>query len=233
MYRTLAPDSIVRTAETLAHRVAERFPESGLSKVAAELAQVSREAAERSAALNRPRVWLRAASWTVTAALGAGLVAIFAALPRGPETLSLVLFLQAAESAANLVVLLGAAIFSLNTLESRLKRRDALALLDELRAMAHVIDMHQLTKDPEMLSRPGPSTDSSPKRTMSAFELGRYLDYCSEMFALLGKLAALYGQRAQDAVVVDTVDGIEDLVNGLSRKVWQKIQLLHQARAAA
>ena len=61
---------------------------------------------------------------------------------------------------------------------------------------------------------------------MTPFELARYLDYCSEMLSLMGKLAALYVQRFPDTQAVAAVDAIEDLTTGLSRKVWQKIMIL-------
>ena len=44
---------------------------------------------------------------------------------------------------------------------------------DELRAMAHIVDLHQLTKDPDAIFSAGRDTSSSPKRTLSAAELGR------------------------------------------------------------
>ena len=88
--------------------------------------------------------------------------------------------------------------------------------------------MHQLTKDPEVVLSGGPSTKSSPKRTMTTFEMSRYLDYCSEMLSLIGKVAALYVQRFEDPVALSAVDQIEDLTTGLSRKVWQKITLINQ-----
>jgi hypothetical protein len=84
--------------------------------------------------------------------------------------------------------------------------------------------MHQLTKDPDRLVALEVSdTESSPARAMTAGELGRYLDYCTELLSLTGKLAALFVQRFDDAVVLQAVNEIEDLTNGLSRKVWQKI----------
>jgi hypothetical protein len=92
--------------------------------------------------------------------------------------------------------------------------------------------MHQLTKDPDRLSdepREGASdTPSSPTRTLTRFELGRYLDYCSEMLALLGKIAALYAQNTADPVALGAVDEIEALTSGLSHKIWQKIMILHE-----
>jgi len=54
--------------------------------------------------------------------------------------------------------------------------------------------MHQLTKDPDRAAGRGQSTDSSPARVMSTFELGRYLDYCSELLSLISKIGALYVQ---------------------------------------
>ena len=60
------------------------------------------------------------------------------------------------------MVLIGAAIFFLVTLETRVKRRRALAALHELRAIAHIIDMHQLTKDPEWVLGRGGETGVDP-----------------------------------------------------------------------
>ena len=124
------------------------------------------------------------------------------------------------------MIFIAIAIFFLMTLETRLKRRRALAAIHELRAIAHVIDMHQLTKDPERAMTPGPDTSSSPKRDLTPFELGRYLDYCSEMLALVGKLAAVYVQRFDDSVVLEAATEVEDLTTGLSQKIWQKITLV-------
>src|SRR4029078_12780636 len=112
------------------------------------------------------------------------------------------------------------------TWETRIKRARALRAIHELRAMAHIVDMHQLTKDPERAFKIGTDTASSPKRVLSPFELSRYLDYCSETLSLISKIAALYVQGFQDAVVLDAVDDMEDLTMGISRKIWQKITLL-------
>jgi hypothetical protein len=71
------------------------------------------------------------------------------------------------------------------------------------------------------------ATASSPRRTMSRFELTRYLDYCSEMLSLTNKLASLYAQNMPDAVVNDAVNDIEQLTTNLSSKIWQKITILN------
>ena len=89
--------------------------------------------------------------------------------------------------------------------------------------------MHQLTKDPSLVLGRDHDTAASPKREMTAFELGRYLDYSSEMLSLAGKVAALYAQDLDDPVVVEAVNDIEMLATNLSRKIWQKIAILQSA----
>ncbi len=132
--------------------------------------------------------------------------------------------IQAVDATFNIVILAGATIFFLVSLEERIKRRRALLALDELRSIVHVIDMHQLTKDPLMLT--GPRTAASPERHMTPFELTRYLDYCAEMLSLTAKIAALYAQSNSDAVVVDAVSDLTTLTNNLSSQIWQKIALV-------
>ena len=94
-----------------------------------------------------------------------------------------------------------------------------------MRSLIHVIDMHQLTKDPVLFSGDYKPTPSSPKRTMSAADLKRYLDYCSELLSITGKVAALYAQALADRDVLEAVNDIENLATNLSRKIWQKIML--------
>ncbi len=101
-----------------------------------------------------------------------------------------------------------------------------LKAIHELRALAHIVDMHQLTKDPESYFAPRGKTAPPAKRAMTSFELNRYLDYCSELLALISKIAALYVQDFQDPVLLDAVDDVEDLTAGFSRKIWQKITIL-------
>jgi hypothetical protein len=125
----------------------------------------------------------------------------------------------------------GAGVFFLITVDGRLKRRRGLRALHELRAIAHIIDMHQLTVDPEHLLSGSRATPSSPRREMSAAELGRYLGYCSEMLALTGKVATLYVAEFDDPVVLDAVTEVENLTTGLSRRVRQKPMVLHRVQA--
>ena len=227
MYRSLNSEKIVDTIETLSRRIEERFPDSGLSKVCRELLTIAGESQERSAWIAKPHRALRVITWLVLIVLAGGLAVVLAsaAWPRGGfEVVGLV---QGLEAGLNITILLGAAALFLATVEVRIKRKRALKAIHELRALAHVIDMHQLTKDPERLRAGAQDTASSPKRTLRAPELIRYLDYCSEMLSLIGKLAALYVQKFDDPVALAAVNEVEELTTGLSRKIWQKIMILN------
>jgi hypothetical protein len=67
---------------------------------------------------------------------------------------------------------------------------------------------------------------------MTAAEMSRYLDYCSELLAITGKLAALYAQAVPDEGVASAVNDIELLGSSLSRKIWQKITLIDMGAPA-
>ena len=165
--------------------------------------------------------------WCVSVVIVLVTVGAFAFLKREENFNTVGHFFPMLEAVMNVVVLIGAAIFFLLTLEVRLKRQRALNALHELRSVAHVIDMHQLTKDPEKIINKGNRTDSSPKMMMTQFQLRRYLDYCSEMLSLTGKVAAVYVQHFDDGVALTSASEVEALTTGLSRKIWQKILILH------
>ena len=228
-YLRLDPNQIIETVEVLTRRIRERFPKSNLNKVCDSLFDVAKQAQVRSDQIARPMYALR----LLTVLFIAGVVSLFVGIYRQyqlkDDTDSLGELLQMADAGFQLLFVVGATIVFLTTLEARVKRRRCLRAIHELRSIAHIIDMHQLTKDPDRLIMPGPDTKSSPQRTMSAFELNRYLDYCTEMLSLSGKVAALYIQHFEDPEAVSAVNDLEDLTSGLSRKIWQKIMVLPSA----
>ena len=225
----LDPDRIVETIRILRRRIDERFPGSGLGRVCATLLDIGEKTRERLDWVERPNLWLRTATGLMATFLGVGAVAAMWALVQAirasgiDDPLALV---EAIESGIQELVFVALALAFLLTAESRLKRKRALGFLKELRALAHLVDMHQLTKDPHRVTVSTPDTESSPRRTMTQKELGRYLDYCSEMVSLTSKIAALYAERFDDAVVLQAVDEVEALTTGLGGKVWQKIMML-------
>ena len=234
MYRTLDSAKIIASLDTLGARISERFPGAGLCGVCAELSRITRDSEERIREIRQPNIALRSG---VVVFLLAAVWLLWRITPyldfekRTADNIYSVL--QGVDAALNIVVLMGAAALFLFAVEERKKRRRALTAVHELRSLIHVIDMHQLTKDPGSVAFVSQPTASSPKRTLTPFELTRYLDYCSELLSLSGKVAALYAQSLPDAVVVDAVSDIERLTMNLSSKVWQKISLIEQHAISA
>lgn len=224
-YQTLDPTRIIETLDRLNDRIVRRFPDSGLSRVVAQLAKTARRTSVRAAEIAAHNWPLRIA---VSLVIFAGAVAIAGAarLLHLENVETNAGLLQTLEAAVNLVILFGGATWFLIGLDDRLKRQRALDELHTLRSLAHVVDMHQLTKDPYASALEGEST-------MTPQSLARYLDYCAEMLALIAKLAALYAERMRDPVVIDAVTEIENLTTGLSRKIWQKISLISNVRGDA
>jgi hypothetical protein len=130
------------------------------------------------------------------------------------------------ESTINDVVFAAIAVFFLWALPERRERRTLLLLLHELRSLAHVVDMHQLDKDPEQARTDYVPTAKSPPNRMSSEELHHYFDYCSELVSLIAKAAALCAEHSSDSVVLGTVSDLETLAAQMSQKIWQKISLL-------
>ncbi|MCA9592089.1 MAG: hypothetical protein KC776_02235 [Myxococcales bacterium] len=226
-YQRLDAQEIIRTIERLARRIEERFPEAGLAKVARELHGVAEGAHARTLELKHPNLLLRVG---VGLLILSALLVLFVFIPEmrlNFQIRAISDLIQTVEALLGSLFFLGTGVAFLVTLEGRIKRRTALGVVHQLRALAHIVDMHQLTKDPEQLTSAGP-TPSSPVRSMSDFELLRYLDYCSEMFALVSKVGALTVQGFADPVVLGAVDEVENLTTGLSRKIWQKIMIVQQ-----
>ena len=222
----LDPDLLAETAARLQARIEARFPGSALGQRAGDLIELLASVSIRADDIARP-IWpLR----LLAGALLVAVVGLLAVLPWGLSGAGLdnaLQRIQFVESAVNDAVFLGAGLLFVWTLESRIKRRRALRVLHELRSFAHVIDMLQLTKDPQRVpANRNRATPMSPPTAMDAYELGRYLDYCSELLSLAAKGAAIMALRFDDPVVLGAVNEIEDLTNGLSRKIWQKLMII-------
>lgn len=228
-YDQLNPGMILKTIAQLRRRITERFPDVGLANLCSELHDIARDARKTSEEISRPMWGLRL--FTAVVILGIlitmGMSIQFLKWEATPLTPSE--FVSLLESLFNDLVKIGAAIFFLVTVETRYKRRRALRAVHRLRSIAHIIDMHQLTKDPDRVLQHWrwSGTESSPQLSLTPFELGRYLDYCTEMLSLTGKVAALYVERFPDAQAVGAVNELESLTTGLSRKIWQKIMILN------
>jgi hypothetical protein len=230
IYRRLDPNLILKTAQMLEARIDSRFPDAGLRKVAAELTALSRETGRDAAALAPPLWYLRIAIAALVIGGGILFLRIGTVISFSRLSEQATGSVESLEAVLNTAILAGLGLTALIRLEARIKRGRVARALHGLRAIIHVIDMHQLTKDPAALSADYRPTAASPARNLSAADLVHYLDYCSEMLAITGKLAALYAQSVADDGVANAVNDIESLGSNLSRKIWQKITLIEAQR---
>ena len=225
----LEADRIVMTCELLLERISYRLPGRNLVGVAWTLRQAAGQAVHRAEAIQRPNIALRVIEGVLVLGMVAVVVKVMGYLhftdASGWD------ILEGIDAGVSTMIYLGLATIFVMSLETRLRRRKALRAIHELRALAHVVDMHQLGKDPERLTDRYGAGDEYGSEPLDPSLLGRYLDYCSDLLSLIGKVAVLYGNKAQDAVVLNAVDEVERLTTGLSGKIWQKIMILDQILA--
>lgn len=130
-----------------------------------------------------------------------------------------------------MLLVLAGGIFFLVGMENRMRRNQALDAIAEFRSLAHLVDLHQINKDPGLDSLKPPEDD---KRTVRSDEaLASYLDFSGDLLSIVGKLAAYYAQNLSDRVVLDAVNEIETLTSSLSNKLWLKILVLREMMANA
>lgn len=228
-YRTLKSDCVIETIDKLGLRIGERFPDSGLRRVAIDLGAIARRCASEADRLTKPQRWIRASVLGVWIAGASAAAFVATGLHYDGLDMKATTFVQVLEPAMNIAVLVGIGVVTLGRMETRWKRARALDYLHELRSIAHVVDMHQLTKDPYRDVAALPDTAHSPKQELFGPALERYLDYCSEMLSLVAKLAALLAQSCRDGEVAAAASDVENLTTGLSRKIWQKIAMMPRA----
>lgn len=223
---TLDSKKILKTISLLKMRIEERFPGSGLGRVCGELRDVAQQTDETIESIQQKRFGYRL---LISAFVGVLLVIAVLGLSRlraARGEITLMDMIQVLDAGFNIILLIGGAILFLVSIENRTKRGKVIKAVNELRCLSHVIDSHQLTKDPCYIDQQTIRTTHSPERNMNSFQLGRYLDYCSELLSLISKVGFLYVQDYHDPVATEAVNDLDDLTNGLSRKIWQKIMTL-------
>ncbi len=173
-FQRLDAQEVDATLSQLCDRIEARFPERNLVNVAVELQDVIGQVNEESSSRKRQLALVR---WAI--AIGASAIGVAAVLAivlavrdaiRSAEGTLAFEWLPVVESAINDIAFAGIAIFFLVSLPGRQRRRRGLALLHQLRSLAHVIDMHQLTKDPTgcfRLRRPRPPVEATSPRPSS------------------------------------------------------------------
>ena len=242
-YHRLKPELLVTAIGALEERIFNDFNDRGLTRICRELYVIAEKTQDRVEKLEHPNWPLRLIPVAVaalviwlTVMMSNSINAVVGKLDEvlKQDLLSVAEALKQLMSHAALPVALavpipfviGAFVFIWN-IEARWKRSRALRYLHELRSIIHVIDMHQLPKDPHRLA------NTSDPDFVSGEKLLRYLDYCSELLSLSAKVAAIYAERSQDPLVIATVSDLGQITSNLSSKIWQKLNIVERNLARA
>jgi hypothetical protein len=216
---------ILETIDLLNLRIAERFPDASLADLGRHLYEIGKETDEIVQWIEKPNNWYRLLVFIIIFLVIVSLFYTISTLEIDFREFTLSHFVQIADSSLNTIFFLGGAVIFIVSVETRAKRKKVIAAINRIRAIIHIIDAHQLTKDPATIAQEDKATKSSPQRKMTRYELTRYLDYCSEMLSLACKIGFLYVQRFNDPVSIKAVNELEVLSGGISNKIWQKIQI--------
>lgn len=202
------------TARKLVGRIDERFSDCELKRLAQKVEKTVANSRRRLRGPYALGFLVRLVIWPcVFAALGAIAYGVYSLdlkvqINNGGE------FVQGLDSSLQVMIMVAAGTWFFLTLGHRLVRNRLLKAVQELRALVHMIDLLQLDKDPDRLSRKeGENTPTSPQlgKVSTPFLLSRYLDYCSELLSLVSKVAALYSEQVKDPVVLSELSEIEAL----------------------
>ena len=227
-YQQLEAAAVKRTVDRLTERIEARFPDRNLPQVSRSLSEAIDDLLIRpqSRVYGFLRVVSKGAIVILLLVVVIGLSMLVAQTAHLEQPESIWSWVQIIESIINDLVFAAIAVFFLWHWPLRAERSHDLAALHRLRSLAHVIDMHQLTKDPDRLREDFKPTSETVQVGLDASQLANYLDYCSELLSLVSKTAALFAERTTDDTVLTTIEGLENMTTGMSRKIWQKIALL-------
>jgi hypothetical protein len=205
--RHLDPNKLIKTSAALTAWIDKDFNHAHLARVADNIHRLTQEAVVTAARIRRPIWLLRIGIWTLVLALVAGAVHQLVTQPLD----QILRFLDDTKWAA---LYIGAFLLAFINLEVRFKRRRALQAIGELRAVAHIVDMHQLAKD---------QTIEEFREHTTPAHMESYLHACIALLALLSKIGQLYVEHFPDTVATQSVNDLEMITTGLSNKIWMKI----------
>lgn len=216
--RRLDADRIVETAKNIAGDINHRMPGTGLAGLAEELAALAVETEKRGQRARRPFLAIRVASFLAISLVLLGLWCFARQIHAKWEFRTINDILDAVTDGFHLLVLLGGGLWFCATIEARIKRKEALAFIEELREFAHVIDVSQLYHTADLYeSRHGSGPgDRAIDET--------YLLYCTQMLGVICNLVPLYTRGATGDSILRAASEVERLAIAISTKHLAKAE---------
>jgi hypothetical protein len=214
----LDADKTIETAKSLAADINVQLSGTNLAVLAEELARIAVATEERARRARRPFLAIRALS---ALAIGLVLLALWYIarhIHARWEFGTINNVFDAINTGFNLLVLLAGALWFCVTFEARIKRKEALGFIEELREFAHVIDVTQLyyTLDLYRHCRGDRSGNSAIDES--------YLLYCTQMLGVISNLAPLYARGATGDSILRAASDVEMLTMAIITKHLAKAE---------
>lgn len=225
----LTHEYVRETATRLVDRVQSRFGDDDLTQIARQVSKVAVASEKRIGRALRVGFIIRLLTWPLVVGVSVGIAWWIRSMNLTIKVDDAGDLAQSLDSAFQLMLVLGAGAWFLLSIGTKVQRRSLLKALQELNALAQVIDLVQLDKDPDRLHfSTEQRTAKSPTlgKANTAFLLSRYLDYCSELLSVLGKVACLYRDRISDEVVLSRLGDFDRLSNQLRANIGSKMGLI-------
>jgi hypothetical protein len=214
----LDADKIIGTANNLADDINLRLPGTNLAILARELAELAVTTEERGRQARRPFLAIRALSALAIAVVFLSLGYLARHIHARWEFGTMNNIFDAINTGFNLLVLLTGALWFCATLEARVKRKEALGFIEELREFAHVIDVTQLYYTPELYR-----SHNDPRPSKPAFD-ETYLLYCTQMLGVICNLVPLYTRGATGDSILRAASEVQMLAIAIITKHLAKAE---------
>lgn len=209
-----------KTLNSIRDRLFKLFPNAGLVKTCSSLCDVAGESEIIVSWIKKPNYYIRISSYMVILFLIIPIIQTFRSLNIQTKDINVADFFQMIDAGFNTIILIGATILALTSYEVKQKRKRIIKAINQLRCIAHIIDAHQISKDPLTIS------DIDTKVSYDEYLLVRYLDSCSDMLSIISKIGFLYAQDFNDHEALNASNDLEGLTTGISQKIWQKIRVI-------
>jgi hypothetical protein len=224
------PAKLMDTIERVVAQIETEFPRADLLQVGRSVLEQARKAEARSSLIQKTNPWLRIG---IVLVLALGFTAAFFVVQkirRFPDTGDLFVIFQGLEAVLNVVILSGAAVFSIVTIETRWQRKAALKEINATISLIHVVDMHQLGKHAIIAEMRSATQDDLLKDGYYTLaQINRYFDFCSELMSLAAKITLIYEEKLADTVITDAATAAAQLATALSNETYQKMILMDRA----
>jgi hypothetical protein len=209
---------IIETAKNLADEINVRLPGTNLAVLAGALAALAVATEERGRQARRPFLAIRALSGLAIGVVFVGLWFLARHIHARWEFGTMNNVFDAINTGFNLLVLLAGALWFLVTIEARIKRKEALGFIEELREFAHVIDVTQLYYTPDLYRSRNGARPCNPAIDET------YLLYCTQMLGVISNLAPLYTRGATGDSILRAASEVQMLAMAIITKHLAKAE---------